>query len=846
MASPVLLGENGVGKRKTEAGIAKALREAKAGMPDLLGRLPVDARKQAFDDLVAYLVAQGGPRTEERTELLEDEFERGRDLYRTVGCAVYHGADASALALAPADREEAFTFSSLAAYLENPHAAWPGGPMPSMNLPPIEARAVAAFLLGATDDSPRLAVSREPGLHVEYHEQPMGPDGLPADDRDATRTFVHSGVDITFPHRPDEFGVRFRGEIHAPVSGEYTFWIGSDDGSWLRIAGKETVALGGLHGFGFKPGKIKLDEGWHAFEVDYFEAQGDEALALEWKGPGFGRGVVPPEAFRHEARVLVTGGGSEVLDAARAARGAELYTSLGCVQCHDGGTPSAFAGAAPLLGLDATRGCLADPVPDAAPRFVLNSAEGTTLREVVSRARDLQAPLGAAAKVSHAMERLDCYACHSRDGRGGPTDLTNPLFTGDEHAELGDQGRIPPRLDGAGDKFRPDALVRILETGEKVRPYMNTRMPVFDPAALGPLASNFRAADHVPGHELEPAFSEESADTGRLLVGTTGVACIQCHTVSGKKSLGVPAVDLPSMHRRLQPGWFLAFLNQPSAFTPLTRMMQFWLPGERIFPQYAGGDARKQQEAIWNYLSLGGSMPLPAGIQLAEGEYDLVPGSEPIVFGTFLRDASARTFCVGYPELVHAAYDAENMRLAKAWRGDFIEASGTWHARAGALQDPAPKDVITFPPGPAFAILASRDSAWPDPPANAWKFRGTSRDAERRPSFAIARDDVRIAESPQPAVRRGGAGLRRTIAATAAADRGDVWMRVATGAKIEPATDAADTFVVENATRIRIEGAKGFVRDGSGDRELLVPVDFKYVEGADAPYRAAFAVEVSW
>jgi hypothetical protein len=71
-------------------------------------------------------------------------------------------------------------------------------------------------------------------------------------------------------------------------------------------------------------------------------------------------------------------------------------------------------------------------------------------------------------------------------------------------------------------------------------------------------------------------------------------------------------------------------------------------------------------------------------------------------------------------------------------------------------------------------------------------------------------------------------------------------MRVATGAKIEPATDAADTFVVENATRIRIEGAKGFVRDGSGGRELLVPVDFKYVEGADAPYRAAFAVEVSW
>ncbi len=544
--------------------------------------------------------------------------------------------------------------------------------------------------------------------------------------------------------------------------------------------------------------------------------------------------------------MAVTGGAGSPLDPERIKRGESLYRTLGCVQCHAPTIPGSFAGASPLVELDPSAGCLAETPPDTAPRFPLSAAEREALRGVVARAGDLEAPLSSAVKVAHALERVGCVACHARDGRGGPTDATNALFTGDEHAELGDQARIPPKLDQAGDKFRPEALERILATGEKIRPYMNTRMPIFDAAALGSLAADLREADRVPGHKVEPPFSEESADTGRMLVGTTGVACIQCHTVNGKRSLGVPAVDLATMHRRLQPGWFLEFVAAPSSFTPMTRMMQFWLPGQRIFPQYAGGEPRKQQEAIWNYLSLGGSMPLPAGIQLSEGEYDLIPTGDPIVFGTFFRDASARTFCVGHPELVHAAFDAEHTRLVKAWRGEFMEASGTWHARAGALEDPASADAITFPAGPAFAVLASRDAPWPEPAANSWTFRGTSRDAERRPAFTIARDGVTVSESPKPAMRRGGVALRREIVATAAEDRSDVWMLAAAGARIEPVEGSPGTFLVDLSRRVSVDGARPIVRDGPGGRELLVPVDFKYVEGSQVPYRAAFAVEVSW
>jgi cytochrome c1 len=121
MAGPVLLGHGGVGSRKTEAGIARALREPKPGMPDLLGRVPVDQRKQAFDDLVTYLASQGGPLAEERIELQADEAVRGKTLYTTIGCAACHGADSASLGLVTEGQEEAMTLTSLAKHLRVPH-----------------------------------------------------------------------------------------------------------------------------------------------------------------------------------------------------------------------------------------------------------------------------------------------------------------------------------------------------------------------------------------------------------------------------------------------------------------------------------------------------------------------------------------------------------------------------------------------------------------------------------------------------------------------------------------------------------------------------------------------------
>ena len=69
------------------------------------------------------------------------------------------------------------------------------------------------------------------------------------------------------------------------------------------------------------------------------------------------------------------------------------------------------------------------------------------------------------------------------------------------------------------------------------------------------------------------------------------MSCIQCHTAAGHPSLGVPAIDLTLMHRRLRPGFFTTHLLDPQQANPGTRMTSFWGEGgtDRIFEELEGG-----------------------------------------------------------------------------------------------------------------------------------------------------------------------------------------------------------------------------------------------------------------
>lgn len=95
----------------------------------------------------------------------------------------------------------------------------------------------------------------------------------------------------------DHFAVRLRGYLEAPADGIYYFWLGSDDGSRLRLGSRWLVDNDGLHAHREAANLVRLRAGLHAIEIQMFEAGGDASLGLAWLGPGFGKQTVPGSAF---------------------------------------------------------------------------------------------------------------------------------------------------------------------------------------------------------------------------------------------------------------------------------------------------------------------------------------------------------------------------------------------------------------------------------------------------------------------------------------------------------------------------------------------------------------------
>lgn len=862
--APEVLGDAGVGSRLSPAAIRDRLGahggELGMRMPDLLHGLPETDREQATEELVHFLASQGGPLGPDAAllELPTAAVTQGETLWKSIGCTTCHGADAEH-GLGMENLAASWSRPALQRFLLDPAAVHRAGRMPSFNLTTDEASSLSAYLLSTADGA--TVVRSRPGLRLELWNggfQGMGPmdETRPAD--------LSDRVDVpeVGPGKGrDNFGLRLTGEIEIPTDGRWNFFLTSDDGGGLRIDDTIVVDHGGIHAPSPKRGAINLTAGRHPITISMFEASGGEEVSLSWSGPGVERQPVPASAFSSDLAVVDPGWAPFELDEDLRKGGMMRFARLGCGACHVPGMPllGDLATLPPLGSLTAGQGCLAAEVPAKAPDYGFTADERSLLAEVVANAAALDEPLPADLAVAHAMTSLNCIACHARPEVGGPSPERLALFTSNDDAELGDEGRVPPALDDVGNKLRLEAIADILARGTKVRPYMHARMPVFAAPQIADLPTNLSAADAIAADGREPTFTPELATIGHRLVGTDGVSCVQCHTAGGHPALGVPAVDLASMHRRLRPGWFRKHLLDPQKTNPGTRMTAFWGNGgtDRIFAEVLGGDPVKQVDAIRSYLSLGESMPLPKGVVPDAGEYALVPSDRPIVFGTFMDGVSPRTIAVGLPDNVHYAYDAENARLAKAWRGAFMDARGTWHGRAGELESPEGRSVIEMPEGAAIAALDTRADAWPEPNRRdaagvrngAWRFAGTSRDADGRPAFHVEIDGVRITERPLPRLAEGGSRLVREFRVASDEGRGDLYARLAVAGSIEPAGGEGDNrrWRTADGLMIEIRGADSFVRDGGdGTTELIVKVPLRMVGRDDAAFEGVFEAEIGW
>ena len=110
----------------------------------------------------------------------------------------------------------------------------------------------------------------------------------------------------------NRFALRFTGLIDIQVSGEYTFYLASDDGSHLYLDRHQVIDNDGPHGIAEKSGSVELSAGLHPISVTYCNHKGDAGLQVAWEGPGFSKQAIP-------ANQLTVANGESLHDVAIAA-----------------------------------------------------------------------------------------------------------------------------------------------------------------------------------------------------------------------------------------------------------------------------------------------------------------------------------------------------------------------------------------------------------------------------------------------------------------------------------------------------------------------------------------------
>jgi len=789
--------------------------QAKPGtvMPHGLAQLSAAQQMEAVAALTQFLVSiqPTGPAAGVSADA--KRAEKGRQLYHSVGCVachapfdqgevtaeVFQSAQANAVPLGELSRK--YPAGELARFLLNPVAHRPGGRMPSLSLSETEATDLATYLLREQMAAAANAqVAPVPGLKWDYYEGDFNRcAGL------AQATPTASGVTdvltVKLAKRDGNFGLRFTGLIEVPTDGEYQFWTSSDDGSQVIVGDTKVVDNDGSHGVVTKTGRITLRRGLHPLTVLFFQGGGGFELAVNWAGPGFTRGPLAQAALKHEARSLVPIGLTEfTLDPAQVAAGKEWFGRLNCAACH-AGTDQTGRPARPLLELASASGsgCLADTVPAAAVQYDLTPEQRLALRKTVAAIGQLNAARTPAIQVALTLTRLNCYACHTREGVGGPGASGHAdWFKLIGEADLGDEGRIPPGLTGVGSKLKPVWLQEVLSQGTKVRPYLATRMPQFGATQAGALPPALLAADRRSDRAPEPTPTGRDAKFGWKLVGRDGLSCVACHTFSTFGSMGIPALSLDSMHRRLEWDWFRRYLPDPAALRPGTRMPTFWPDGHAVNRDILAGDTGAQIQALWAYLAGGSNAEVPTG--LIRGRKELVVDQEPVIYRNFIEGAGARAIGVGYPERANLAFDAEQLRLALIWQGSFIDASRHSTDRGVGFEPPLGDHRIALPAGPSFAVLATPEAPWPATVAQ--RFGGYRFNAARQPVFHYTIGGVAIADSIQPRPGELDMTIVRTLNLTGTPGS-SLWFRAATG-KIQRTADG--TYLVDEKLRLTFRG----------------------------------------
>jgi mono/diheme cytochrome c family protein len=364
-------------------------------------------------------------------------------------------------------------------------------------------------------------------------------------------------------------------------------------------------------------------------------------------------------------------------------KGRKLFAQMNCIACHklDSDVAAKAIATKPLKALSQDQGCLAEKQPSGTPRFDLNDLEKRAIKLALALVQKEDAPkLTAQEKVDWQLTRLNCYACHDRDGKGSPEDPRAQYFgVNDPGAEsLGQLAHLPPTLDKAGRKLTRGWFEKILWGKDgSVRPYTDTHMPSFGRDQTEMLITWLNEADALEKPfqiDVSGLAKHHRAEAGRQLLGAKGLACVSCHGMKDRKSLGPPVIRLTHTVERLQPEYFKELLLNPQATQTGTVMP----------PMFMGRKKADQEiESIWTYLREIEGQPLPEGL-MSSADFELKPdaGKRVIIFRSFIEGVGTHAIGVGFPGGLNAAFDAKTSRWAILWKGRFLDAMSNYQDRS--------------------------------------------------------------------------------------------------------------------------------------------------------------------
>lgn len=501
-----------------------------------------------------------------------------------------------------------------------------------------------------------------------------------------------------------------------------------------------------------------------------------------------------------------------------AAKGRLAFHQRQCVQCHSVPGQSHSGISRPLSAVRSERGCLSEK-PGDWPQFDLNETQRKALRAALART---EKSVSDEDQIAITLTGMRCLNCHQRGELGGVSSERNPHFH-TTNPNLGPQGRIPPTLTNVGAKLNPQWMRQVLVNGRAIRPYLLTRMPQYGSDNVEHLVDLLQQVDElpeVPFAEFEDLKVMRTA--GFDMAGTGGLNCIACHTFQLKQAAAMPAVDLTEMAERLQKTWFYHYMKNPQQLSANTVMPSFWPGGHAIRKEILDGDPDLQIEALWQYLLDGRQARQPRGLIIEPIE--LLATDEAVMLRRSYPGVGKRGIGVGYPLNVNLVFDAEQMRVALLWQGDFADPGGVWRSQGHGRVRPLSREVIEFAKGPD---LDDAESPWvvdeSRPPQH--HFRGYRLDKKRRPAFMYEYDGVAIVDrfTDVPDETSNKPFLQRTLTVEATERRNGLRLRVATGKEIIDQGDGV--FLIDNKLTVRVTGTTEILTSVESGKELILPLD---------------------